>query len=378
MEKSNNITGIILSFISGNKKFILSKNQKISEGGLDEIVSLVKNDYSKILEFKKHMLPCYLKIIWTCIDNKKFSKEDYVKNIDPSYWESIVAEKKSIPKATPSEVKKWKVFTEKEIREIEQRWENMYSSIPWDAIPKEDNIFYANTQLKRFIDAPWSQDFIIETNANDKWEIATCVKFKFWERMYEIQDSAAFKDILNESDDNDNPFFDRVRKYIWWTLAEITADSKAIVHDWWFTFEHQQVKRRFRFSAFPTKIHQSFFPRYTLRLATDWNWIDFWKFNIIPFQKEKYNHMINSEESWLIIITWPTWSWKTTTIYWMINAVDKKNNCILSVEKPIEAQLSWIQQSQEDLTEMDAKTQYKLIDWLKAILRQAPETVFVW
>jgi hypothetical protein len=63
MEKSNNITGIILSFISGNKKFILSKNQKISEGGLDEIVSLVKNDYSKILEFKKHMLPCYLKII---------------------------------------------------------------------------------------------------------------------------------------------------------------------------------------------------------------------------------------------------------------------------------------------------------------------------
>jgi hypothetical protein len=32
--------------------------------------------------------------------------------------------------------------------------------------------------------------------------------------MYEIQDSAAFKDILNESDDNDNPFFDRVRKYI--------------------------------------------------------------------------------------------------------------------------------------------------------------------
>lgn len=79
------------------------------------------------------------------------------------------------------------------------------------------------------------------------------------------------------------------------------------------------------------------------------------------------------KKSWIILVTWPTGSWKTTTLYSMLNYLNDNSKKIITLEDPIEYQLAWIQQSQ-----INDKKWYSYEDWLKAILRQDPDIIMVW
>lgn len=75
----------------------------------------------------------------------------------------------------------------------------------------------------------------------------------------------------------------------------------------------------------------------------------------------------------MILVTWPTWSWKTTTLYSILNHLNDPGKKIITLEDPVEYQMPGIQQSQ-----IDAKKWYNYEDWLKAILRQDPDIIMVW
>lgn len=78
-------------------------------------------------------------------------------------------------------------------------------------------------------------------------------------------------------------------------------------------------------------------------------------------------------KSWIIIVTWPTGSWKTTTLYSMLNYLNDPSKKIITLEDPVEYELNWIQQSQ-----INPSKGYNYEDWLKAILRQDPDIIMVW
>ena len=80
-----------------------------------------------------------------------------------------------------------------------------------------------------------------------------------------------------------------------------------------------------------------------------------------------------SMKNWMILITWPTWSWKTTTLYTILSKLNTRDKKLITLEDPIEYKMDWVIQSEVDETKW-----FTFQTWLKAILRQDPDIVMVW
>ena len=80
-----------------------------------------------------------------------------------------------------------------------------------------------------------------------------------------------------------------------------------------------------------------------------------------------------SKKNWMILITWPTWSWKTTTLYTILSKLNTRDKKLITLEDPIEYKMDWVIQSEVDETKW-----FTFQTWLKAILRQDPDIVMVW
>ncbi|HUC88637.1 MAG TPA: GspE/PulE family protein [Candidatus Paceibacterota bacterium] len=74
----------------------------------------------------------------------------------------------------------------------------------------------------------------------------------------------------------------------------------------------------------------------------------------------------------LILITGPTGSGKTTTLYSMLNELDKEEENIVSLEDPVEYQMPGINQSQ-----VMPEIGYTFASGLRSILRQDPDIIMV-
>lgn len=74
----------------------------------------------------------------------------------------------------------------------------------------------------------------------------------------------------------------------------------------------------------------------------------------------------------LILITGPTGSGKTTTLYSMLNELDKEKSNIVSLEDPVEYQISGVNQSQ-----VMPEIGYTFATGLRSILRQDPDVILV-
>jgi len=75
---------------------------------------------------------------------------------------------------------------------------------------------------------------------------------------------------------------------------------------------------------------------------------------------------------WLIAIWWPTWSWKTTTLYAMLNQFRWKNLAVYTLEDPIEYKIPWITQIQ-----VRPEIGFTYYEWLKQLLRLDPDVILV-
>jgi len=75
----------------------------------------------------------------------------------------------------------------------------------------------------------------------------------------------------------------------------------------------------------------------------------------------------------MILVTWPTGSWKSTTLYSILNKLNLPDKKIITLEDPVEYSLPNIQQCQ-----INPDKGYTYVEWLKAILRQDPDIIMVW
>jgi general secretion pathway protein E len=85
----------------------------------------------------------------------------------------------------------------------------------------------------------------------------------------------------------------------------------------------------------------------------------------------KYKNLLNCNEG-IILVTGPTGSGKTTTLYAGLQFLNGRDSNILTVEDPIEYTLPGIGQ-----TQVNAKTGYSFASGLRSILRQDPDIVMV-
>ncbi len=76
--------------------------------------------------------------------------------------------------------------------------------------------------------------------------------------------------------------------------------------------------------------------------------------------------------NWIILTTWPTWSWKSTTLYACLAYLNKPEVNITTYEDPVENKMDWLNQSQ-----VRADIWYTFAQWLRAALRQDPDIIMV-
>jgi len=93
--------------------------------------------------------------------------------------------------------------------------------------------------------------------------------------------------------------------------------------------------------------------------------------NFSPDMLERYRKLI-ARPYGMILVTGPTGSGKSSTLYASINALDRKTNNIVTVEDPVEYQVSGVNQVQ-----VNAKAGVTFASGLRSILRQDPDVIMV-
>lgn len=410
---SNETLKIIYEFFNANKFLSLSDKKKINTLKSDsEVLNFLKENHNdklkSVVDFcikdKYFTEVSYNEISIKLDDEDKIEENDFLDqniekessinsdekiedvsddlNLDSSsideHKDNNVIDNQNIKEVIidkNEELNKNKDFTEKYIRELISKWKNLYKNVPWDKVPKDDNQFYTEVQLMRFIDS-WASDFILETQKKDG-KIYSKILFKIaWE--HEVQDITKPTFLKDKTENNLNIFFDTVRKYIWSTLGRLNADLKHVAQDSSFSLDYRNKTRDFRLSSLPSRCYWIPFPRYCIRLTSEWDNINLKNIELLPFFVDFLNQIIVSKRPWMVAFTWPTGSGKTTTIYWILNALDKDKLWIWAIEKPIESQIHWINQTEEDATERwDKAERYTNKEFMKSVLRQALDVIFV-
>jgi len=90
-----------------------------------------------------------------------------------------------------------------------------------------------------------------------------------------------------------------------------------------------------------------------------------------PDTEEKYNNMLVGSEG-IILVSGPTGSGKTTTLYSTLNKLENPNVNIVTIEDPIEYDLGNINQAQ-----INTKSGVSFASALRSILRQDPDIIMV-
>ncbi len=98
-------------------------------------------------------------------------------------------------------------------------------------------------------------------------------------------------------------------------------------------------------------------------------------FEKIGFSERTYNILKRNiqKNTGITVFTWPTGSWKTTTLYTILGYLNDGKRKIITLEDPIEYEIKWIQQSQINYGKW-----YTYEVGLKSILRHDPDIILIW
>lgn len=86
---------------------------------------------------------------------------------------------------------------------------------------------------------------------------------------------------------------------------------------------------------------------------------------------------VTDKSQWLILVTWPTWSWKTTTLSAMINYINENfSRHIITIEDPIE----YVHPHKKSIIEHKEvwKDVYDYETALLGAMRQTPDVIMFW
>lgn len=151
--------------------------------------------------------------------------------------------------------------------------------------------------------------------------------------------------------------------------SDLKLNITNIPQDWKYRITENSSKIDVRISTLPVKLWENVVCRIldstnTVPSINDLGFIWSSKRQIEKSMKKK---------NWMILVTWPTWSGKTTTLYSILNTLNNSDKKIITLEDPIEYELPWVVQS-----EVNEKNWYSYSAWLKALLRQDPDIIMIW
>ena len=151
-------------------------------------------------------------------------------------------------------------------------------------------------------------------------------------------------------------------------LSKLKLNVTNVPQDGHYTFSHESRSVNVRVASIPSRFGEKF----TLRLLDP-------ERGIVPleqlgFEKEVYEKLaeIVKIPNGLFLITGPTGSGKTTTLYALLNTIVGKERNIITLEDPVEYELPGVVQSQ-----MDPEHDYTFANGLRSVLRHDPDVILV-
>ena len=151
-------------------------------------------------------------------------------------------------------------------------------------------------------------------------------------------------------------------------LARLRLDEKRKPQDGSFSARVQGRKVDFRVSSFPSVYGE----KVVLRILDVEKGVrTLGELGMTPQHVALIKEAIDKPYG-LILLTGPTGSGKTTTLYAMLNELDRETNNVMSLEDPVEYTISGVNQSQV-MPEID----YTFAAGLRSMLRQDPDIIMV-
>ncbi|MFA5987609.1 MAG: GspE/PulE family protein [Candidatus Paceibacterota bacterium] len=151
-------------------------------------------------------------------------------------------------------------------------------------------------------------------------------------------------------------------------LANMKLDEKRIPQDGRFSAKVEGRQIDFRVSSFPTYYGEKVVLRI---LDSEKGAMTLDKLGFNKSHLEAIKTAINKPYG-LILITGPTGSGKTTTLYAMLNTLDRQKMNVISLEDPIEYNVEGVSQSQ-----VRPEIKYTFASGLRSVLRQDPDVIMV-
>ncbi len=151
-------------------------------------------------------------------------------------------------------------------------------------------------------------------------------------------------------------------------LCNMKLDEKRKPQDGRFSARIDNRKIDFRVSTFPTYFGE----KVVMRILDQQKGVQkLDKLGLAPGSYEMITKAI-SRPYGLILISGPTGSGKTTTLYSMLNALDRETQNVLSLEDPVEYNIEGVSQSQ-----VHPEIGYTFATGLRTTLRQDPDIIMV-
>ncbi|MES2436576.1 MAG: GspE/PulE family protein [Patescibacteria group bacterium] len=151
-------------------------------------------------------------------------------------------------------------------------------------------------------------------------------------------------------------------------LSNMRLDEKRKPQDGRFSAKIEGRKIDFRVSTFPTYYGE----KIVMRILDQQKGVkNFDEMGLTPRHLALMKNALKKPYG-LILISGPTGSGKTTTLYSMLNLVDKEQKNVLSLEDPIEYNIDGISQSQ-----VRPEIGYTFANGLRTTLRQDPNVIMV-
>ena len=157
--------------------------------------------------------------------------------------------------------------------------------------------------------------------------------------------------------------------------ANLKLNITNIPQDWKYDlkiklkWDSGEKKLDVRVSTLPTKYWENVVSRLLDSTKAIVDFEDLWFF----WTSKRMIQRAISKNSWMVLVTGPTGSWKTTTLYTILNKLNTPQKKIITLEDPIEYELPWVIQS-----EVDEKSGFTFETGLKSLLRQDPDIIMVW
>ncbi len=154
-------------------------------------------------------------------------------------------------------------------------------------------------------------------------------------------------------------------------MAGLKIDENKKPQDWKIAYKSDKSSQEvdMRISILPTVYWEKIVIRI---LSQDASILNLDNMGFLEINNEKIKNVLKSKYG-LILVAWPTWSGKSTTLFSLLKSFDPLEMNISTLEDPIEYNIDFINQ-----TQVRPNIWFWFADWLKALVRQDPDIIMVW